>query len=35
MSEGKIITYEELKQNNKKESLYLLIHQKGASCHMV
>ncbi|KAI0736160.1 cytochrome b5-like heme/steroid binding domain-containing protein [Fomitopsis betulina] len=28
MSEGKIITYEELKQNNKKESLYLLIHQK-------
>ncbi|KZT72488.1 cytochrome b5 [Daedalea quercina L-15889] len=28
MSETKIITYEELKQNNKKDSLYVLIHQK-------
>ena len=32
MSETRIITYEELKKNNKKDSLYILIHQKGASC---
>ncbi|KAH9844161.1 cytochrome b5-like heme/steroid binding domain-containing protein [Rhodofomes roseus] len=28
MSETKIITYDELKKNNKKDSLYILIHQK-------
>ncbi|KAH9938293.1 cytochrome b5 [Fomitopsis serialis] len=28
MSETKIITFEDLKQNNKKDSLYILIHQK-------
>jgi len=28
MSETKVITFEDLKQNNKKESLYILIHQK-------
>lgn len=31
MSEGKIVTFEELQQHKTKDHLYLLLHQKGLS----